>query len=99
MTAPDQRHGRGRAEQTARTECRVQVTHTGLVGLGLEPHLLSDTLLTSLYAIADRWKGRADLEARRWEPRGPAGEGTHEVALGAVLLTASASARAAACTR
>ncbi len=42
-----------------------KVTHTGLVGLGLEPHLLSDTLLTSLYAIADRWKSRADLEAMR----------------------------------
>jgi UDP-sulfoquinovose synthase len=40
-----------------------RVTHTGLVELGLEPHLLSDTLLTSLYAIADRWKERADLSA------------------------------------
>ncbi len=40
-----------------------KVTHTGLVGLGLEPHLLSDTLLTSLYAIADRYKHRADLDA------------------------------------
>jgi UDP-sulfoquinovose synthase len=39
------------------------VVHTGLVGLGLEPHLLSDTLLTSLYAIADKYKERADLEA------------------------------------
>jgi UDP-sulfoquinovose synthase len=42
-----------------------KVTHTGLVGLGLEPHLLSDTLLTSLYAIADRWKHRADTDAMR----------------------------------
>jgi len=42
-----------------------KVTHTGLVSLGLEPHLLSDTLLTSLYAIADRWKHRADLAAMR----------------------------------
>ncbi|HEY2793445.1 MAG TPA: NAD-dependent epimerase/dehydratase family protein [Micromonosporaceae bacterium] len=40
-----------------------RVTHTGLVELGLQPHLLSDTLLTSLYAIADRWKERADLAA------------------------------------
>ena len=42
-----------------------KVTHTGLVGLGLEPHLLSDTLLTSLYAIADKHKHRADLDAMR----------------------------------
>jgi UDP-sulfoquinovose synthase len=42
-----------------------KVTHTGLVGLGLEPHLLSDTLLTSLYAVADRWKHRADPAALR----------------------------------
>ena len=42
-----------------------KVSHTGLVGLGLEPHLLSDTLLTSLYRIADRHRHRADLEALR----------------------------------
>ncbi|HKD97190.1 MAG TPA: NAD-dependent epimerase/dehydratase family protein [Micromonosporaceae bacterium] len=42
-----------------------KVTHTGLVSLGLQPHLLSDTLLTSLYAIADRWKHRADIAAMR----------------------------------
>src|SRR6266571_88343 len=42
-----------------------KVTHTGLVELGLQPHLLSDTLLTSLYAIADRYKHRADLAALR----------------------------------
>ena len=41
------------------------VTHTGLVDLGLQPHLLSDTLLTSLYEIADPYKHRADLEAMR----------------------------------
>ncbi len=40
-----------------------KVTHTGLVGLGLQPHLLSDTLLTSLYGIADRYKHRADIDA------------------------------------
>ena len=40
-----------------------KVKHTGLVSLGLQPHLLSDTLLTSLYAIADKYKHRADLEA------------------------------------
>jgi len=42
-----------------------KVTHTGLVDLGLRPHLLSDTLLTSLYAIADRYRDRADLTALR----------------------------------
>jgi UDP-sulfoquinovose synthase len=42
-----------------------KVTHTGLMELGLRPHLLSDTLLTSLYAVADRWKHRADPAALR----------------------------------
>jgi UDP-sulfoquinovose synthase len=42
-----------------------KVTHTGLVELGLSPHLLSDTLLTSLYAVADRYKDRVDLSALR----------------------------------
>ncbi len=42
-----------------------KVTHTGLVELGLSPHLLSDTLLTSLYAVADRYKHRVDLSALR----------------------------------
>jgi UDP-sulfoquinovose synthase len=41
------------------------VVHTGLVDLGLRPHLLSETLLTSLYGIADRYKHRADLESLR----------------------------------
>jgi UDP-sulfoquinovose synthase len=41
------------------------VRHTGLMELGLQPHLLSDTLLTSLYAIAERYKHRADLAALR----------------------------------
>jgi UDP-sulfoquinovose synthase len=48
------------------------VVHTGLVGLGLRPHLLSETLLTSLYAIAARYKHRADRSALRprvsWRP-------------------------------
>jgi UDP-sulfoquinovose synthase len=42
-----------------------KVTHTGLVELGLQPHLLSDTLLTSLYGIAERYKHRADPDALR----------------------------------
>jgi len=42
-----------------------KVAHTGLVELGLQPHLLSDTLLTSLYRIADRYKHRVDRAALR----------------------------------
>jgi UDP-sulfoquinovose synthase len=42
-----------------------KVTHSGLVELGLQPHLLSDTLLTSLYGIAERYKHRADPDALR----------------------------------
>jgi UDP-sulfoquinovose synthase len=42
-----------------------KVAHTGLVELGLQPHLLSDTLLTSLYRIADRYKHRVDPAALR----------------------------------
>ncbi|TML21713.1 MAG: NAD-dependent epimerase/dehydratase family protein, partial [Actinobacteria bacterium] len=41
------------------------VVHTGLIELGLQPHLLSETLLTSLYGIADRYKHRADPQALR----------------------------------
>jgi UDP-sulfoquinovose synthase len=41
------------------------VKHTGLVELGLKPHLLSETLLSSLYDIADLWKHRADVSAMR----------------------------------
>jgi UDP-sulfoquinovose synthase len=41
------------------------VKHTGLVELGLQPHLLSETLLTSLYGLAERYKHRADLAALR----------------------------------
>ena len=41
------------------------VVHTGLVDLGLEPHRLSDTLITSLFDIAERHKHRADLAALR----------------------------------
>ncbi len=41
------------------------VVHTGLVELGLVPHLLSDTLITSLFDIAKRYGDRADLDAMR----------------------------------
>jgi UDP-sulfoquinovose synthase len=41
------------------------VVHTGLLELGLEPHRLSDTLITSLFDIAERHKHRANLAALR----------------------------------
>lgn len=34
--------------------------HSRLIDLGLEPHLLNDTLIESLFAIAGRYRGRAD---------------------------------------
>jgi UDP-sulfoquinovose synthase len=40
-------------------------THTALESLGLRPHLLSDTLLTSMFDIIERNKGRVDLDALR----------------------------------
>ncbi len=47
------------------------VKHTGLVGLGLEPHLLSDTLIESLFDIVAANKDRVDLNALlptvRWQ--------------------------------
>jgi len=39
------------------------VVHTALVELGLEPHLLSDTLITSMFDITKRWAGRVKTEA------------------------------------
>jgi UDP-sulfoquinovose synthase len=41
------------------------VVHTGLVELGLQPHLLSDTLIESLFGIAERHIARVDLAAMR----------------------------------
>jgi UDP-sulfoquinovose synthase len=51
-----------RVEQT---EHYYNVVHTGLVELGLQPHLLSDTLMESLFAIAERYKDRVDPAAMR----------------------------------
>jgi UDP-sulfoquinovose synthase len=39
------------------------VVHTGLMGLGLEPHLLSDTLIESLFEITKRYAHRVRPEA------------------------------------
>jgi UDP-sulfoquinovose synthase len=41
------------------------VVHTGLVELGLQPHLLSDTLIDSLFAIVARHITRVDLSTMR----------------------------------
>ena len=41
------------------------VVHTGLVELGLQPHLLSETLIESLFAVAEQHIARVDLAAMR----------------------------------
>jgi UDP-sulfoquinovose synthase len=41
------------------------VVHTGLVELGLQPHLLSQTLIESLFAVAAAHRHRVDLAAMR----------------------------------
>ncbi len=38
-----------------------EVTHTGLRELGLQPHLLCDTLLESLFGITEQHRDRADV--------------------------------------
>ncbi len=42
-----------------------RAAHTGLLDLGLVPHLLNETLIDSLFKIADRHKDRVSLEAIR----------------------------------
>ncbi|MDE3204128.1 MAG: NAD-dependent epimerase/dehydratase family protein [Acidobacteriota bacterium] len=42
-----------------------RAAHTGLLDLGLVPHLLSDTLIDSLFRIAERHKERVSPEAIR----------------------------------
>ncbi len=37
------------------------VKHTGLVDLGLQPHLLSDTLIESMFDIVEANKDRVDV--------------------------------------
>jgi UDP-sulfoquinovose synthase len=41
------------------------VVHTGLAELGLTPHLLSDTLIDSLFEITKRYAHRVRPEAMR----------------------------------
>jgi UDP-sulfoquinovose synthase len=42
-----------------------KVAHTKLVDLGLDPHLLSDTLIESLFEITKRYAHRVRPEALR----------------------------------
>ncbi|MEU6129796.1 NAD-dependent epimerase/dehydratase family protein [Saccharopolyspora sp. NPDC047091] len=51
-----------RVEQS---EHHYNVVHTGLVELGLEPHLLSNTLIDSLFGVAKAHVDRVDLGAMR----------------------------------
>jgi UDP-sulfoquinovose synthase len=41
------------------------VVHRGLVDLGLTPHCLSETLISSMFSIAARYKDRVDPRALR----------------------------------
>jgi UDP-sulfoquinovose synthase len=51
-----------RVEQS---EHHYNVVHTGLVELGLQPHLLSQTLIESLFDVARAHQDRVDLAAMR----------------------------------
>jgi UDP-sulfoquinovose synthase len=52
-----------------------KVKHTALIDLGLEPHLLSETLIESLFSITKRYASRVRAEALRptvdWRKPGP----------------------------
>ncbi len=41
------------------------VVHSGLVDLGLAPHRLCDTLISSLFATVEQYRHRVDLAAMR----------------------------------
>jgi UDP-sulfoquinovose synthase len=76
-----------------------RVVHSGLVELGLTPHRLSDTLITSMFDVAERYKHRVDREAllplvnwRRTANRVRPAEGQPEWS-GDELLSPSRSAR------
>ena len=65
---PTQARSRSRTWTTRgskREEHYYKVAHTGLVDLGLEPHLLSDTLIESLFEITKRYAHRVRPEALR----------------------------------
>ncbi|MCL4369240.1 MAG: NAD-dependent dehydratase, partial [Actinobacteria bacterium] len=42
-----------------------RAAHTRLLDMGLAPHLLNETLIDSLFAVADRYKSRVNLHAIR----------------------------------
>ncbi len=42
-----------------------RAAHTGLLDLGLAPHFLSDTLIDSLFGVAERYKERVSLDCIR----------------------------------
>ena len=76
-----------------------RVVHSGLVELGLTPHRLSETLITSMFDVAARYKHRVDGEAllplvnwRRTANRVRPAEGQPEWS-GDELLSPSRSAR------
>ena len=48
--------------RTEAAEHYYNVKHTGLVELGLQPHLLSDTLIESMFGIVEANKHRVDVE-------------------------------------
>ena len=63
---PGRGHDRAPREPAGRGEEHYyKVTHTGLPELGLVPHLLSDTLIESLFGITKRYAHRVRLEALR----------------------------------
>jgi UDP-sulfoquinovose synthase len=39
------------------------VVHRGLIELGLKPHTLSDTLITSMFAVTEQYKHRVEVKA------------------------------------
>ncbi len=62
--------GRCRIEQVDNPRVEAEehyyrAAHTRLLDLGLVPHLLSETLIDSLFAVAARWIERADTETIR----------------------------------
>ena len=50
--------------------------HTKLLDLGLKPHLLSETLIESMFGVIERYRERivpdVILPRTRWTPRGRA---------------------------
>jgi UDP-sulfoquinovose synthase len=55
-----------------REEHYYNAKHTKLVELGLEPHLLSETLIESMFSAIERYRDRVSMEHilphTRWKP-------------------------------